>query len=214
MKAEMVRRNVGDDENRRRRRSARLSQQRMASNASRRARPSWRPATPGQTAVSAWRAARLCCHPGKRTPVPPALLKAALTALVNYHHALPFSDVWGRGILSSSIGRALNSGFFRDVDETFPGSWPAPAPRPRMAASVVHYPAHPLRSLSMRSPAPVPGDEHERRLCPCKHARTEAGHAVRCPHPLRTPFYLSLSCAESCPAHSRKVQRGCPTGLE
>jgi hypothetical protein len=37
MKAEMVRRNVGDDENRRRRRSARLPQQRMASNASRRA---------------------------------------------------------------------------------------------------------------------------------------------------------------------------------
>jgi TnpA family transposase len=32
-------------------------------------------------------------------------LKAAFTTLVNYHHHLPFSQVWGSGILSSSDGQ-------------------------------------------------------------------------------------------------------------
>jgi TnpA family transposase len=32
-------------------------------------------------------------------------LKAAFTTLVNYHHALPFSQVWGSGVLSSSDGQ-------------------------------------------------------------------------------------------------------------
>ena len=32
-------------------------------------------------------------------------LKAAFTALVNYHHALPLSQAWGSGMLSSSDGQ-------------------------------------------------------------------------------------------------------------
>ena len=32
-------------------------------------------------------------------------LKAAFTTLVNYHHQLPFSQVWGSGVLSSSDGQ-------------------------------------------------------------------------------------------------------------
>lgn len=32
-------------------------------------------------------------------------LKAAFTTLVNYHHTLPFSQVWGSGMLSSSDGQ-------------------------------------------------------------------------------------------------------------
>lgn len=32
-------------------------------------------------------------------------LKAAFTTLVNYHHALPFSQMWGSGVLSSSDGQ-------------------------------------------------------------------------------------------------------------
>lgn len=34
-------------------------------------------------------------------------LEAAFTTLVNYHHKLPFSQVWGSGILSSSDGQHL-----------------------------------------------------------------------------------------------------------
>ncbi len=34
-----------------------------------------------------------------------ATLKAAFTTLVNYHHQLPFSQVWGSGMLSSSDGQ-------------------------------------------------------------------------------------------------------------
>jgi len=34
-------------------------------------------------------------------------LEAAFTTLVNYHHKLPFSQVWGSGILSSSDGQRL-----------------------------------------------------------------------------------------------------------
>lgn len=34
-------------------------------------------------------------------------LEAAFTTLVNYHHKLPFSQVWGSGLLSSSDGQRL-----------------------------------------------------------------------------------------------------------
>ena len=32
-------------------------------------------------------------------------LKAACTGLVNYHHRLPLSQLWGSGVLSSSDGQ-------------------------------------------------------------------------------------------------------------